>query len=80
MKCRKCEYRSDIIDKSGFHQCMIKKNNWGVSDFERPKVWDVWNSPKLKDFLNEGRWFMDEIDSSDINVSMSDLYILVSIS
>jgi hypothetical protein len=45
---------------------MIKKNNWAESDFERPKVWEVWNSPKLKDFLNEGRWFMDEIDSSDL--------------
>jgi hypothetical protein len=66
IKCRDCEYRSDIIDKSGFHQCMIKKNNWAVSDFERAKVWEVWNSPKLKDLLNEGRWFMDEIDSSDL--------------
>jgi len=65
-KCRDCEYKSDSIDNSGFHQCMIKKNNWGKSDFVRPKVWDVWNSPKLKDFLNEGRWFMDEIDSSDL--------------
>jgi hypothetical protein len=66
-KCRDCEYKSDSIDNSGFHQCMIKKNNWSKSDFDRPKVWDVWNSPKLKDFLNEGRWFMDEIDSSDLN-------------
>ena len=65
-KCRDCEYKSDSIDNSGFHQCMIKKNNWSKSDFDRPKVWDVWNSPKLKDFLNEGRWFMDEIDSSDL--------------
>jgi len=67
-KCRDCEYKSDSIDNSGFHQCMIKKNNWSKSDFDRPKVWDVWNSPKLKDFLNEGRWFMDEIDSSDLKV------------
>ncbi|MBT7817600.1 MAG: hypothetical protein HN566_12765, partial [Polaribacter sp.] len=28
-KCRDCEYKSDSIDNSGFHQCMIKKNNWG---------------------------------------------------
>ena len=66
VKCKTCQFKSEDIDKSGFHQCMIKKNNWGKSDFVRPKVWDVWNSPKLKDFLNEGRWFMDEIDSSDI--------------
>jgi len=66
VKCKTCQFKSEDIDKSGFHQCMIKKNNWSKSDFARPKVWGVWNSPKLKDFLNEGRWFMDEIDSSDI--------------
>jgi hypothetical protein len=66
VKCKTCQFKSEDIYKSGFHQCMIKKNNWSKSDFAKPKVWDVWNSPKLKDFLNEGRWFMDEIDSSDI--------------
>jgi hypothetical protein len=77
VKCRNCEYKSTEIKKSGFHQCMIKKKNWRISDFERPKVWDVWNSPKLKDFLNEGRWFMNEIDSSDINIgTRSDRQIL----
>jgi hypothetical protein len=67
VKCRDCEYRSTETNKSGFHQCMIKKNNWSTSDFERPKVWDVWYSPKLKDFLNEGKWFMDEISSTGLN-------------
>lgn len=66
-KCRKCEYKLDSIDNSGFHQCMIQKNNWGILDFERPKVWEVWGSPRLNQFLTEDRWFMDEIDSSDLN-------------
>jgi len=68
VKCKICQFKSEDIDKSGFHQCMIQKNNWSKSDFTRPKVWDVWNSPKLKNFLNEGSWFMDEIDASDIKV------------
>jgi len=77
VKCRDCEYQSTEINKSGFHQCMIKKNNWGKSDFDRPKVWELWGSPNLKDFLSEGRWFMDEIDSSDIKVGKnSDRQIL----
>ncbi len=67
-KCRDCEYKSDSIDNSGFHQCMIKKNNWGIADFDRPKVWEVWGSPRLNKFLTEDRWFMDEIDSSDLNL------------
>ncbi len=77
IKCRDCEFKSTNVKKSGFHKCMIKKNNWRISDFERPKVWDIWNSPKLKDFLKEGRWFMDQIDSSDIKIgTRSDRQIL----
>jgi len=77
VKCKTCQFKSEDIDKSGFHQCMIKKKNWSKSDFKRLKVWDVWNSPKLKDLLDEGRWFMDEIDASDINVgSRSERQIL----
>ena len=42
VKCRDCEYKSTEVEKSGFHKCMIKKKNWSISDFDRPKVWEVW--------------------------------------
>ena len=66
-KCKDCEYKSSEVEKSGFHKCMIKKKNWRISDFARPKVWEVWGSPKLKDFLSQGKWFMDEIAPADLN-------------
>ena len=68
VKCKTCQFKSKNIDKSGFHQCLTKKKNWSSTDFDRPKVWEIWNSPNLKNFLLEDRWFMDEIDSSEINV------------
>jgi len=69
VKCRDCEYKSKDIEKSGFHKCLIKQKKWTALDFEKPKVWEVWGSPKLKDFLHEDRWFMDEIGASDLTNS-----------
>ena len=77
VKCKTCQFKSKNIDRSGFHKCLIKKKNWSIADFDRPKVWEIWNSPNLKNFLSENRWFMDEINSSEIkNSSTSDRQIL----
>ena len=74
VKCRDCEYKSLNIKKSGFHKCLTKQKNWSASDFEKPKIWEVWNSPKLKDFLREDKWFMKDIDASDLTIGNGKRY------
>ena len=69
VKCRDCEYKSEHVEKSGFYKCLSKQKNWSQLDFEKPKVWEVWGSPKLKDFLKEDRWFMEDIIGSDLNIT-----------
>ena len=67
VKCRDCEYKSSDIEKSGFYKCLSKQKNWSISDFEKPKAWEVWGSPNLNDFLRENKWFMEDISPSELN-------------
>jgi hypothetical protein len=68
-KCRDCEYNSLDIEKSGFYKCLSEQKKWSLLDFEKPKVWDVWGSPRLKYFLNQDKWFMEDINVSDLTIT-----------
>ena len=65
-KCKECQFHSDENERSGFYNCFKKKKSWKDSDFDRPKVWEVWFSPRLAEFIDDNKWFMDQIDSSDL--------------
>ena len=65
-KCKNCQFRSDENERSGFYNCFKKKKNWKDSDFDRPKVWEAWFSPKIQEFIDDDKWFLDQIDSSDL--------------
>ena len=69
VKCRDCEYNSLDSQKSGFYKCLSEQKKWSASDFKKPKVWEIWGSPKLKYFLNEDRWFMEDVSATDLNIS-----------
>jgi hypothetical protein len=69
VKCRDCEYNSLDIQKSGFYKCLSEQKKWSASDFKKPNVWEIWGSPKLKYFLDDDRWFMEDVKATDLSIS-----------
>jgi len=72
-ECRSCEYRiseEKIAEglKSGFKQCWAEEGKLSPSDFNRPLVLDIWklHYTKKDSFLKERRYFMDLLDSEDL--------------
>lgn len=72
-ECRNCEYRipEDKITgnfKSGFKQCWTEAGQLTPDDFKRPLVLDIWKLHYAKKdiFLQERRFFMDQLDRTDL--------------
>ena len=62
-KCKSCEFRNNIHPdlKSGYEECW--KAIIGESfDQNEPHIFDIWYSPKKDKFLNEGIFYMRDID------------------
>lgn len=56
--CKKCEF------SKGKEECWQRELGWGPQEFERPKVWDIWNGGgKL---FEKGIQFLDEVEESDL--------------
>ena len=73
--CSKCSFATKgerpVQGKvSGRRVCFENTLGWGQSEFDRPKVWDVWNF-RSKLPYEEGRWFMDELTSEDFKSELA---------
>jgi len=74
--CATCSFRTqrelDVDDmKSGRRACFEHALGWTQSEFDRPKVWDVWNLRSKKRIIEEGRWFMDEMGQEDFKAELT---------
>lgn len=70
--CKSCEFRIDDKAKkqglkSGFEECWKIGAHLSPSDFDRPMVFDIWNFRKSAKLIEEGRYFFDQIEESDID-------------
>ncbi|MFZ4740874.1 MAG: DUF2779 domain-containing protein [Bacteroidales bacterium] len=73
-KCKKCEYRAKEEEKqkgfkSGFEECWKKQAKFVDADFLKPLVFDMsfqGFGGKLDKWIKEARFFLDELDESDL--------------
>ena len=65
--CPFCTHRELDMDglKSGRRACFEHALGWTQKEFDRLKVWDVWSLMSKKRIIDQGRWFMDEIQQDD---------------
>jgi hypothetical protein len=70
--CKYCEfYTSKEEDasgkKSGFKECWKEQLGLTDRDFERPLVFDVWNYRASQDRIEEGRYFLTDLNKNDFS-------------
>jgi hypothetical protein len=68
--CKSCEFITDGTDglKSGYNECFQKQHKWGISEFSKPKTFDVWSFRKGSELFNRGIYFMDELTQDTISL------------
>jgi len=57
---------------SGRRECFERGMQWDQVEFEKPKVWDVWNLRSKRAIIEEGRWFMHEMTEDDFKQDLTD--------
>ena len=72
IQCSKCSFTTsrEIETQgkvSGRRACFTHALDWSQVEFDRPKVWDVWNLRGNEKRIAEGRWFMDQLADEDFN-------------
>ena len=70
MHCSKCSFTTsrEMEEQgkvSGRRSCFKHALHWTQQEFDRPKVWDVWNFRGNEKRIAEGRWFMDQLIDED---------------
>ncbi|KAA2238815.1 DUF2779 domain-containing protein [Chitinophaga agrisoli] len=70
-QCKTCEFSATSNDiasghKSGLHECLTTIAKFQEADFERPLLWDIWYFRKTNEFIQSGRYFMDQISAQDL--------------
>lgn len=71
--CKSCEFVADADDKelkSGFKECYQKHHQWSETEFNKPKIFDVWSFRKGPDLFNKGIYFMDELTEENIGLKV----------
>lgn len=71
--CKSCEFVLTDVDtnlKSGFKECFQKQHNWGESEFDRPKTFDVWSFRKGNELFDNGIYFMDQLTEDNIGLKV----------
>ena len=67
-QCKTCEYKTSDSDKlSGFHECWSSQLKISNAEIDKPKVYDVSNFRKSGKLMEEGKYFMDQINENDVN-------------
>ena len=67
--CKSCEFRSkDHSKKSGYHECFKKQKGWIAADLEKPNIFDIWNFRKGNKLFEEGKFFLEDFNISDIGL------------
>jgi hypothetical protein len=71
IKCAKCEFRATAEQKSqgflsGYEECWTNGAGFTPADFEKPHVFDIWNFRKKGQCIRAGKYFQEQITSSDL--------------
>ena len=67
MHCSKCSFTTRRWKRGwcpGVGLALLALD-WSQVEFDRPKVWDVWNLRGNEKRIAEGRWFMDQLVGED---------------
>ena len=69
--CKDCEFRCTNEDwakglKSGYRECWKDQKKWADSDFEKPSVFTLWNFRGNDKLLEEGKYFLTDLERDDI--------------
>ncbi len=72
--CKNCEFKigKDQKDKglkSGFENCWSHAAGLKKEDFNKPFVFEVWNFRKAAKLIEQGKYFVDQLDQEDISPS-----------
>lgn len=58
--CGSCEF--NVKGKSGQHTCWAKTMGWEEAEFEKPKVWDLWQYRNPNKAISEGLNFIEDLN------------------
>ena len=72
LKCKKCGFVAtpEQIQKeklNGFHHCWKEKTGLTDEDFKKAMSWEIWESRSAAKWLESKKYFMDQLDVSDLN-------------
>ncbi len=70
--CKSCEFKigKDQKEKglkSGFENCWSKSAGLKKDDFDKPFIFEIWNFRKASKLLEEGKYFVDQLDQEDVS-------------
>jgi hypothetical protein len=70
-RCQGCEFKTSIEQekdglKSGFKECWKQSLGWSDAEFGKQSIFDVWNFRKKQQLMDEGKYFLHDLDEDDI--------------
>ena len=67
--CKTCQFvaSKEEIKKSGFHECWNAQLKFSDKEIDKPKVYDVSNFRKSKRLMEEGKYFMYQLNENDVD-------------
>lgn len=70
--CKTCEFKTSEKTKdhlkSGFEECWKEQMNFADNDFKKPNIFELWNFRNGPKLLDQGKFFMEEINEEDIGM------------
>lgn len=71
VKCKKCGFiaNEEAIASgklNGFHECWKEKAKFSDEDFKKSMAWEIWGSNKAAKWLAGGKYFIHQLDISDL--------------
>jgi hypothetical protein len=70
MQCKECEFRiapESDTQRSGMALCFAHELGWDAAQIQKQKVWELWNFREASSMIEEGRWFLEELQAEDVD-------------
>jgi hypothetical protein len=76
LHCQHCEFTATENElsegkKSGFRECWKEQKSLKDVDFQRKFIFDIWNYRGKRDKINQGIYFIDQMDKSDFDIQLT---------
>lgn len=71
VKCKKCSFVANEEALSsgalnGFHECWKAKAGFSDEDFKQSMAWEIWGSNKASAWFTERKYFIHQLETSDL--------------